>query len=287
MAQEISENYSEYKSKYDRYLRNIVNDIMRENDNVKKALFVAVDLHTGQTRQGINNLPYITHPIQVYDMVKRCIGNRKISDNDSDRDVLLSAALLHDGLEDYKKADVKAGKLDHELAREQAIDVIKSKYTDKKFADKVVKLILEITNPVQFTDEEGKEITKTEWQINHIPQTSDQAKLLKICDKTVNIVSDINEVPKDSTYATEYKYIEKQTSVVEAAMKGKNEISLKYVPSISTAYKIHNLAAESCKYILQNMESCGKPFPPTKPVAFIHLSDITTQLFTRTNREYY
>lgn len=292
MAQEIRENYpkygDEYKRKYDIYLHKIQADIMEESLRVQNAFSLAREIHTGQTRQGIDKQPYITHPLQVYDMVRRCIGNRKISANDTDRDVLLAAALLHDAVEDYKKKDIKSGQIMPVDAREEAIDKIRNKYKDDtKFSEALVKLILEITNPIKFTDENGKEISKTEWQVNHIPHVSDQAKLLKICDKTVNIVSDINEVPQNSTYKTEYKYIERQTSVVESVIRGEKEISHVYIPAISAAYKIHKLASESCKYILQNMENCKKPFPPAKPVAFIHLSDITSQVFEKNNREYY
>lgn len=58
----------------------------------KKAISHAMELHRGQVRQ-VSGLPYITHPIEVYSIVKKYKESHNI-------DNICAAAVLHDTMED-------------------------------------------------------------------------------------------------------------------------------------------------------------------------------------------
>lgn len=60
--------------------------------DTRKATAYAMEKHNGQVRRG-SGLPYVTHPISVYAIVKKYKESKNIS-------AILCAALLHDTIED-------------------------------------------------------------------------------------------------------------------------------------------------------------------------------------------
>jgi|CXWL01.1.fsa_nt_gi hypothetical protein len=297
--------YPENFDKYPQNVKDIIKDdiLQRGKRNItnrdekkimRKAYLLAVELHKGQTRKGPEKPDYITHPLQVYDLVHKCIGNDETL---PDRGVLLAAALLHDGVEDYKEDEVKkylklieAGKdpktvkpedagINPLLARQEAIAKIREAYPNKEFADKLLKLINEVTNPVDFgTTEDGKMISKTEWQEDRMRDASVQAKLIKICDKTMSAVSNIEEVP-NWDYDKIRDKISKSMNVVSAANENVRKDD-RYYPAVEHATKIFNLVAKGSNDILKDMRESGIEIPPKHQFASFSLKIIREMIRT-------
>ncbi len=243
---------------YPAYVNEIISeDILKrdENDPVRIAYRIAVDLHQGQKRKGIDEMDYITHPLQVYDLVSRCLPI-----NIKNRDVTLAAALLHDTIEDYKKDEIKSGKTSEDDARAEAIKIIESRFTNKDLVKKILYTLHDLTNPVEFMDKNGEKTSKTEWQVEHIKTASQNAKLIKICDKTLNIVSNIEEVPNwDHEKLLENSRNSK--AVVDAAKVNIRENDEYYKPII-LASKIYDHVAEEKFNLLEEMIKDGRQIPP-------------------------
>ena len=284
--------YPENIDKYPHNVRDIIkNDILKRDESniarrdekkiMRKAYILALKLHDGQTRKGLKKPDYITHPLQVYDMVHKCIGN---NEEIPDRSVLLAAALLHDGIEDYKKDEVKkylklieAGKdpktmpeseagINPLVARQKAIDKVREAFPDTAFADKLLKLIDEVTNPVDYNNvKDGKFTSKTKWQIDRIKDASMPAKLIKICDKTMSTVSNIEEVP-DWDYDKVRNNLSQSSVVVIAAQENVNKKDMLY-PSIEYATKVFNLVERGSMEILAQMIKSGVEIPPKEQFA--------------------
>lgn len=260
-------------NQYPEDVKNILgNDIlMREKtDPVQIAYNLAVEFHDDQKRKGIAKLDYITHPLRVYDLVSRCIGaDIKIID----RDVTLAASLLHDGIEDYRKKDVKAGKITPQDAREEALARIKGAFPEA-FAGKLLELVKYLTNPIAYTDSGGNAITKKEWQVARIKDAPTPAKLIKICDSILNVVANIEEVP-DWNYQRIIEYTEKATAVVASARENiKKDEYIKYAPAIEHAARIYDKVSKESQNIFDNMVRDGKPIPPKHPVALLSIRTI-------------
>ncbi|MEQ1789908.1 MAG: HD domain-containing protein, partial [Rickettsiales bacterium] len=242
-----------------------------KTDVVRIAYNLALELHDGQKRKGIDKYDHITHSLQVYDLVSRVVprGTPK-------RDVVLAAALLHDGIEDYKNGDAKAVLIDTQAARAEAVDKIKAAFPDKKFSEKLLEIVGEVTNPIEFTDKKGEIISKRDWQVEHIKNVSSQAKLIKVCDQTMNVISSIEEVP-DWNYKRVTNYANKATAVVNA-VKESNKTKETYFPFVAQAVKIYDKVSSQCQEILDNMNKEGESIPPNRAHASISLRTIILEI---------
>ena len=260
--------------KYPEAVQNILDrDILKrdKNDPVRIAYNLALDLHDGQKRKGLEEQDYITHPLRVYNLVKRCIDR-----NIPDRNVTLAATLLHDAIEDYKKEDIKSGGINAEVARHEATAKIRSAFTDKKIADKVLQIVEEVTNPISFTNKKGETISKKEWQVKHVRDISNQGKLIKICDQTANVISNIEEVP-NWNYDRIISYADKATAVVTAARENIKERD-RYVPAVGYAARIYDKVAAQCQEIFDDMRKNGDPIPPSSPRVSIPIKTIVNEV---------
>lgn len=256
--------------KYPQYVKDILNkDILqrKKDDPVRIAYDVAKELHDGQTRKGIEKQEQITHPLQVYNLVNRCGGR-----NMPEREIVLAASLLHDGIEDYRKEDIKSGKIDAQAARAQAADKIMEAFPDKAFAGKVLAVVSELTNPVEFKNADGKAISKRQWQVENIKSASSQAKLIKICDKTINIMSNIEEVP-DWDYDRVKEYSDKATLVVKSARENITEGD-RYYNAVKRAADIYSHVHEEKMALLDDMKKDGREIPSKYPMVSISLKTI-------------
>jgi hypothetical protein len=277
---ENAEKYPENFNTYPQNVKDIIErDILRreKDDPVRIAYDIALEIHSEQKRKGIEKLDYITHPLQVYDFVNRVLV-RSGNITKDEREVILAASLLHDGIEDYKKDQVKSGKIKPISAALDAEDTIIDRFVQRidpfyfKKVDDTVNLVFEVTNKLQFEDKDGNKITKIDWQVGHMAEVSTAAKLIKIADKTLNIMSNIVEGSK-LQYEDLIKYVDEQTKVVTAA---ENSISPndKLASSVAQAARVYHFVANHYKEIFDNMKNAGMKFPPGNAVASLSLQEI-------------
>lgn len=147
---------------------------------VLRALHFAADKHRDHRRKDIHASPYINHPIYVAQILSE-VG---IEDPE-----VLAGAILHDTVED---TETSLG----ELALE--------------FGDRVARIVAEVTDDKTLPREERKRL-----QIEHAPELSDEAALVKVADKISN-VEDVLENPPDGwDEARRKQYVEWASAVVD------------------------------------------------------------------------
>jgi len=149
------------------------------NEIVWKALEFATYKHRLQRRKGYQRLPYINHPIKVAGILKH-FGETK--------DELIAAALLHDVLEDTDATE---------------------KELETSFGRYVMDIVLEVTDDMKLPSKERKKL-----QIQHAAGLSDEAKKIKISDKTANTI-DLYSHPISWSKARKKGYILWATEVVK------------------------------------------------------------------------
>ena len=145
-----------------------------------EALKFAAEKHLSQRRKGCAIVPYINHPIKVVHLLVH-IG--KETD-----EALLTAAILHDVLEDTQTMEVELR---------------------EKFGDRITDIVVEVTDDMSLTYEDRKRK-----QIQDAPGLSDDAKKIKIADKIANI-RDILDLPITWSRDRKYQYVEWSQRVVK------------------------------------------------------------------------
>lgn len=245
---------------YPEYVKRILRDdiLLREKgNNIRIAYELSEEIHRDQTRKGLDSLDYITHPLRVYDLVNRCVnkGGKK-------RDLMLCTALLHDAIEDYEPQCYDVSPIrSKEDVRNEIIEKIHSKFPDKKFADELLVMLGEVTDPLEFKDAEGNKISKKDWQVEHIKHISVPARVVKICDQTANLISDIEEVP-NWNYERIKDYRDKATAVVDSATDGIIADEEKHHRSMVYASRMYHVVATFCETLLRDMKEDNKAIPP-------------------------
>ncbi len=151
------------------------------------AAYFAAQKHRGQTRKG-NGDPYINHPLEILNLLAN-IGN--VEDFN-----VLTAAILHDTIEDT------------ETTKEEITE---------RFGAEVCGMVLELSDDKSLPKERRKEL-----QIEHAPQLSRGAKLVKLADKISNIRDVMENPPADWDIQRRREYIEWGEKVV-AGLRGVNE----------------------------------------------------------------
>lgn len=117
--------------------------------------------HSEQRRKDADATPYINHPLEV----ARILAEAEVNDVE-----VLMAAILHDTIED---TDTTAD----ELA--------------ERFSERVCGLVLEVTDDKSLPKLERKRL-----QVLKAPTKSDNAKMIKLCDKIANL-RDLKSSPPD------------------------------------------------------------------------------------------
>ena len=158
-------------------------------NKVITALEFAAQRHKGQTRKGKNKSPYINHPISVMSTLSK-FGE--------DSENLLAAAALHDVIEDTAKQK-------EEIARLSSI-------IEDRFGSIVLKIVLEVSDDKSLPYQERKHL-----QVINTPQLSDDAKKLKIADKTCNISDLMMDPPLGWSKERKIAYLEWAKQVIEGA----------------------------------------------------------------------
>jgi guanosine-3',5'-bis(diphosphate) 3'-pyrophosphohydrolase len=152
-----------------------------------RALAFAAEKHRDQRRKGAHASPYINHPIEVARLLCEEGG---ISDP-----VVLMAAILHDTIEDTSAtaAELRA-----------------------QFGEDVTGVVLEVTDDKSLEKSERKTL-----QVEHAPQLSSRAKLVKLADKTANVRDVLSAPPVGWPLARRQEYFEWAKRVVDG-LRGTN-----------------------------------------------------------------
>lgn len=122
--------------------------------SLMSAIVFSARKHKNQRRKGSGNIPYVNHPLEVANLIAQTVGATNIA--------LLAAAVLHDTLEDTRTTP----------------DEI-----DQQFGKEVMVLVLEVSDDMS----QPKFIRKSK-QIETAGSLSDEAKIIRIADKTCNIL---------------------------------------------------------------------------------------------------
>ena len=147
---------------------------MNELILVLRAADLAARWHVHQRRKGAADEPYITHLIEVANIVTQAT-------NGSEANVTI-AALLHDAIEDQ---DVKAETI------------------AKEFGQHVADIVLEVTDDKTLPKAERKRL-----QLEHAPHKSREAKLVKLADKISNVRAIADSPAPDWTVERRLEYVQ-------------------------------------------------------------------------------
>ena len=153
-----------------------------------QAINFAAKKHRNQTRKGADGEPYINHPLEVLSLLTS-VG--KVEDFD-----VLITAVLHDTIEDTKTSTEEIKEL---------------------YGTKVSKMVMELTDDKSLPKAERKQL-----QIEHAPNASTGAKLVKLSDKISNIRDILENPPAGWSDQRRSEYIDWCESVV-AGLRGTNE----------------------------------------------------------------
>ncbi|WP_369613391.1 HD domain-containing protein [Marichromatium sp. PS1] len=146
-----------------------------------RALDFAADKHRDQRRKDERASPYINHPIAL---TRVLIDEAGVTDP-----VVLCAALLHDTIEDT--ATTEAELIEH-------------------FGDTVTAVVLEVSDDRSLAQHERKRL-----QIEHAPQLSEQARLVKLADKICNLRDILDSPPPDWSRERQRAYFDWAGQVID------------------------------------------------------------------------
>lgn len=150
------------------------------------AIEFAAHKHRDQRRKDLPKSPYINHPIAV----ARLLWQHGVTDP-----VVILASVLHDTLEDTSTTQA-------ELV--------------ERFGEAVAATVLEVTDDKSLPKGRRKEL-----QIEHAPNLSTAAKLVKLADKTCNVRDMVESPPHEWSSERRYEYFVWAERVVEG-LRGVN-----------------------------------------------------------------
>ncbi len=153
------------------------------------ALDFSAQRHKGQTRKGKDNTPYINHPIQVVALLTK--------QGEVDAPLLMAAA-LHDVIEDTASTP-------------EQIEAL-SQTIEAEFGGQVLAIVKEVSDDKNLPFSERKRL-----QVINTPNLSDEAKKLKIADKTCNIMDMIHEPPTGWSRERKLGYLDWARQVIDGA----------------------------------------------------------------------
>lgn len=183
------------------------------NDEISKALLFAARVHVKQRRK--TGEPYIIHPIAV----ARTCSDAITSDNESELTVLLSAALLHDVIEDSGEYS------DHKVTYEEL---------SRKFSPDIADLVQAVTDfdPGDFSLTRREIDEMSHEKLLDSFQSNPHAAIIKAADRIHNLKS-----MKGISYE---KCVEK--------VRDTEEVLIPYLKSVS-AFRLVQILSDLCFYI--------------------------------------
>jgi hypothetical protein len=153
-----------------------------------RAVDFAARKHKDQRRKGVTAEPYVNHPAEVARLVAEATGG-----NDA---VVVLGAVLHDTIEDT------------ETTREEL---------EREFGPEVAALVVEVTDDKSLPKETRKQL-----QVEHAPHKSPRAKMIKLADKTSNLLSIALSPPAEWDERRKREYFDWAARVV-AGCRGVNQ----------------------------------------------------------------
>lgn len=186
---------------------NIAFLLMENIGLILRAMEYAAIRHKNQVRKGEDRLPYINHPIQVANLLADVAG-----ENDP---ALLTAAILHDVIEDT---------VDANLSKDALIEEIR-----ELFGEEVLNITLEVTDDKNLIKTERKRL-----QIEHAAGLSLKAKKLKLADKILNVRDITSNPPIGWPIERIIAYFDWAEKVV-AGLRGVNPVMEKLFDEVLTA----------------------------------------------------
>lgn len=149
-------------------------------DLLLRALEFSAEKHRAQRRKGVDASPYVNHPIEVASLLANVGGVRDMA--------VLVAAVLHDTIEDTRTS----------------LEEI-----DAAFGKEIRHLVQEVTDDKNLPKAERKRL-----QVEHAPQLSHRAKLIKIADKISNVRDVTDGPPSDWSVERRREYLDWAERVV-------------------------------------------------------------------------
>jgi GTP diphosphokinase / guanosine-3',5'-bis(diphosphate) 3'-diphosphatase len=146
-----------------------------------KALAFAANKHKDQRRKDVDSSPYINHPISLVNIL---CNEAQVTDV-----VTICGALLHDTVEDTETTA-------EELERE--------------FNKGIRDIVMDVTDDKCLRKEQRKQA-----QIDHAPQISDRAKLVKLADKISNMRDVLDNPPADWSLQRSKAYFDWSLQVID------------------------------------------------------------------------
>lgn len=146
-----------------------------------KAVAFAAEKHRHQRRKDAEASPYINHPI--------ALANVLCHEGGVDHITVLCAAVLHDTIED---TETTASEL------------------EAVFGRLVASVVLEVTD-----DKSLNKAARKQLQIDHAPQLSDEAKLVKLADKICNLRDVLASPPAGWSRDRKREYFEWAKNVID------------------------------------------------------------------------
>jgi guanosine-3',5'-bis(diphosphate) 3'-pyrophosphohydrolase len=155
---------------------------MKSVQLVLDAASYAAEKHRSQRRKGLSLEPYINHLIEVAHLVSTVAPEQDTN--------LVIAALLHDTIEDVGVS---------------ALELV------ERFGLDVADLVVELTDDKSLPKAERKRL-----QIEHAPNMSVRAQVIKLADKISNLRAILASPPADWDYERKKEYFEWGKRVVDA-----------------------------------------------------------------------
>ena len=148
---------------------------------IVRALEFAAHKHRDQRRKDALASPYINHPI--------ALANVLVHEGKVDDPAVLSAALLHDTVEDTETTPAELREV---------------------FGEKIAGIVLEVTDDKNLLKAERKRL-----QIEHAAHLTREAKLVKLADKICNVRDVANHPPAKWDLTRRREYFEWARAVVD------------------------------------------------------------------------
>jgi len=156
---------------------------------VIRAIDFAAQRHSGQTRKGKKQSPYINHPIKVMNLL--------VAHQETGADLLM-AAVLHDVIEDTAGTEPEIREL--------------SGIIRENFGQRVLEIVQEVSDDKNLPFQERKRL-----QVINTPGISDEAKKIKIADKTCNLIDMMEDPPANWSNERKVQYAEWAARVIDGA----------------------------------------------------------------------
>lgn len=200
LGYKVKEVYN-YKENIEKQLKE--NEKKHKNYLAMRALKFATRMHEGQTRK--DGTPYVEHPKRVAKYVKY------FKKNSNHLDILVSAAILHDTLEDTNLT---------------FYDIVEF------FGAEVAEVVLELT-----TDEDlKKEIGKSRYLELKMKNMSSWALTIKLCDRLDNVSDLINA---NSEFRN--RYVKETITIINFLLENRNLSKTQYRIVLAIVKRINKI----------------------------------------------